>query len=185
MTMLVHEAIQKYINPTRYRQIIETESSERLTVEEQRFISEDQKHSSQVAKVYYKKKQSRQVAIEGKKCMDKMTRDCRSQTGSLMEIFSSVNTNFDQNVLEKSQQIIGAVQVTDQDGGSCSKDQDPYQPIETLNDSTDFHSESSQVPLLNEHAPPETNNFPSEIATKSDSSKVSSKRPTKNNRTKI
>ena len=59
MTMLVHQAIGKYINPTRYRQIIETESSERLTTEEQRFISEDQKHSSQVAKIFYKDRHRR------------------------------------------------------------------------------------------------------------------------------
>ena len=45
MTMLVHEAIGKYIHPTRYRQIVETTSAERLTREEQGVISEDQKHS--------------------------------------------------------------------------------------------------------------------------------------------
>ena len=56
MVMLVHQAIGKNINPTRYRQIIETESSDMLTLDEQRVISEDQKHSSTVAKVYYKKK---------------------------------------------------------------------------------------------------------------------------------
>ena len=54
--MFVHQAIKKYINPTRYRQIIETKSSERLTSDEQRFISEDQKHSSTVPKIFYKKK---------------------------------------------------------------------------------------------------------------------------------
>ena len=77
MVMLVHQAIGKNINPTRYRQIIETESSDRLTLDEQRVISEDQKHSSNVAKIYYKKKQSRLVAVEGKKCMDKMTGSSR------------------------------------------------------------------------------------------------------------
>ena len=40
--MLVHEAIGKYIHPTRYRQIVETASAERLTREEQKTISEDQ-----------------------------------------------------------------------------------------------------------------------------------------------
>lgn len=77
MTMLVHEAIGKYINPTRYRQIVETESSDRLTLEEQQYVSEDQKHCSKVAEVYYKKKHSRKVAIEGKRCMDKMTSNAR------------------------------------------------------------------------------------------------------------
>ena len=81
MTMLVHQAIGKYINPTRYRQIIETESSERLTRQQQEIVSEDQKHSSRVAKIFYKKKQSRRVAIEGRKCMDKMTGQVRSEPG--------------------------------------------------------------------------------------------------------
>ena len=60
MTMIVHQAIGKHINPTRYRQIIETESSKKLTLEEQNIISEDQKHSSKVAKIFYKKKQGSQ-----------------------------------------------------------------------------------------------------------------------------
>ena len=38
MTMLVHKAIGKYINPTRYRQIVETESTERLNRDEQDII---------------------------------------------------------------------------------------------------------------------------------------------------
>jgi len=102
MTMLVHEAIGKYIHPTRYRQIVETESSERLTLEEQHFITEDQKHSSHVAKVHYKKKQSRIVAIEGKKCMEKMT--SRAEKNSdLFQMFRSINLSFNSDVLNKSQ----------------------------------------------------------------------------------
>ena len=42
MTMLVHRAIGKYFHLTRCRQIIETESCERLTVEEQHYTSEKQ-----------------------------------------------------------------------------------------------------------------------------------------------
>ena len=145
MTMLVHQAIGKYINPTRYRQIIETESSERLTTEEQRIISEDQKHSSQVAKIFYKKKHSRQVAIEGKKCMDKMTKDCRQQSSNLMDIFDSIENEFDVGVLEKSRGIIESE--TEQPSKTVnsasfqkdSKNIDPYQPIDdVLNDSTDM-----------------------------------------------
>ena len=49
---LVFDAIGKYINPTRYRQIIETESSNCLDNEEQEWISVDQKHSSHVARIY-------------------------------------------------------------------------------------------------------------------------------------
>ena len=59
---LVYQAIGKYINPTRYRQIIETESAEHLSVEEQAIVSLDQKHTSNVAKVHYQKLRSREVA---------------------------------------------------------------------------------------------------------------------------
>ena len=55
---LVYEAIGKYINPTRHRQIIETESCSYLDNEEQESISEDQKHSSNLARISYKKKRS-------------------------------------------------------------------------------------------------------------------------------
>ena len=53
MSKLVFDAIGKYIHPTRYR---ETESLNQLTSEEQRILSEDQKHSSAVAKVHYQKR---------------------------------------------------------------------------------------------------------------------------------
>ena len=56
-SILVFEAIGKYVNPTRYRQIIETESYENLELEECTWIFEDQKHSSQVAKMHYRKKE--------------------------------------------------------------------------------------------------------------------------------
>lgn len=69
---LVFQAIGKYINPTRYRQIIETESAERLSVDEQNALSEDQKHTSLVAKVHYQKMNSRIVAEKGRQSMDKL-----------------------------------------------------------------------------------------------------------------
>ena len=55
MSKLVYDSIGKYVHPTRLRQIIETESSISLDRSEQEIISEDQKHSSVVAKVHYKK----------------------------------------------------------------------------------------------------------------------------------
>ena len=55
-SILVFQAIGKYVNSTRYRQIIETESSNNLELDECTWISEDQKHSSQVAKTYYQKR---------------------------------------------------------------------------------------------------------------------------------
>ena len=72
MSLLVHQAIGKYVNPTRYRQIIESESCEKLTPSEMDVISKDQKHSSYVAKRIYQKKLSRDVATQGKACMQKI-----------------------------------------------------------------------------------------------------------------
>ena len=72
MSLLVHQAIGKYVNPTRYRQIIETESCDKLTPSEMDVISKDQKHSSYVAKRIYQKKLSRDVATQGKSCMQKL-----------------------------------------------------------------------------------------------------------------
>ena len=72
MSILVFQAIGKYIHPTRYRQIVETESALRLSQEEQSVISKDQKHSSNVAKTYYQKISSRDVAVKARKCMEKL-----------------------------------------------------------------------------------------------------------------
>jgi len=92
MTLLVHQAIGKYIHPTRYRQIVETASAERLSRQEQDSISEDQKHSSTVAKVFYKKKQSRNVALEGKRCMEKMLGDTRlNENNRMSSVLSELN----------------------------------------------------------------------------------------------
>ena len=79
MSILVHQAIDKYVNPTRYRQIIESESAERLSAEEMKAISADQKHSSYVAKRIYQKKLSRDVAVQGKSCMEKITGNQRDE----------------------------------------------------------------------------------------------------------
>jgi hypothetical protein len=45
-------------------QIIETESVKNLDLEEQQLVSEDQKHSSNVARVHYQKLRSREVALK-------------------------------------------------------------------------------------------------------------------------
>eukprot|EP00111_Clytia_hemisphaerica_P005816 TCONS_00016828-protein len=70
---LVYQAIGKYINPTRYRQIIETASAEKLTSEEQATISLDQKHTSHVAKIHYQKLQSQKIAKSAKELIAKLT----------------------------------------------------------------------------------------------------------------
>ena len=72
MSKLVFDAIGKYTHPTRYRQIVETQSLDQLTSEEQRILSEDQKHSSAVAKVHYQKRRSREVAVRAHECLQKL-----------------------------------------------------------------------------------------------------------------
>ena len=69
---LVFLAIGKYINPTRYRQINETESAEKLTLEEQKYLSEDQKHTSNVAKIHYQKLRSENIAMNAKLWLEKL-----------------------------------------------------------------------------------------------------------------
>ena len=71
-SVLVFQGIGKYIHPTRYRQIIETQSCNVLPPKEQKWMSEDQKHSSNVARFHYQKKRSREVAERGCLCMSKL-----------------------------------------------------------------------------------------------------------------
>ena len=72
MSKLVFDAIGKYIHPTRYRQIVETKSLNQLTSSEQKILSEDQKHSSAVEKIHYQKQRSREVAVKGHECLQKL-----------------------------------------------------------------------------------------------------------------
>ena len=72
MSKLVFDAIGKYIHLTCYRQIVETQSPNQLTSEQQRVLSADQKHSSAVAKVHYQKQESREVALKGHECIQKL-----------------------------------------------------------------------------------------------------------------
>lgn len=88
MSKLVFDAIRKYIHPTRCCQIIETESLNQLTSKEQRILSEDQKHSSAVAKVHYQKQRSREVAAKAHECLQKL----QGTKGS--EVDKEVNTRF-------------------------------------------------------------------------------------------
>jgi uncharacterized glyoxalase superfamily metalloenzyme YdcJ len=78
----VFEAIGKFIHPTWYRKIVETESVNNLDLEEQQLVSEDQKHSSNVARVHYQKLRSREVALKGRSCMEKL----RGDHGRAMDI---------------------------------------------------------------------------------------------------
>ena len=88
MSKLVFDAIRKYIHPTRYRQIVETQSLNLLTSKEQEILSEDQKHSSAVAKVHYQKQRSREVAVKAHECLQKL----QGTKGS--EVDREVHTRF-------------------------------------------------------------------------------------------
>ena len=68
----VYKATHKYINPTRLRQIVESESGENLSLEDQAWVSEDQKHTSGIAKVHYKKRRSRLVATKAKEALRRL-----------------------------------------------------------------------------------------------------------------
>ena len=116
MSKLVFDAIGKYIHPTRYRQIVETQSLNQLTSEEQRILSEDQKHSSAVAKVHYQKQRSREVALKGHECLQKLQGakgsevdedvnarlgDSTSTAGPSVEPVENVNTSPKKDALPK------------------------------------------------------------------------------------
>ena len=90
---IVFQAIGKYINPTRYRQIIETKSAETLNIEDQTSLSNDQKHTSLVAKIHYQKLKSRDVAKKGKDSMNKLRDEEPSlrAIGKVCDRFSNQN----------------------------------------------------------------------------------------------
>ena len=88
MSKLVFDAIDKYIHPTRYRQIVETQSLHALNNKEHQVLSEDQKHSSVVAKVHYQKRRSREVAVKAHECLQKL----QGTKGSEVDI--EVNSRF-------------------------------------------------------------------------------------------
>ena len=63
LSKLVYDAVGKYIHPTSYLQIAETECSDILDLDKQQWVKEDQKYSSKVAKTHYQKKCSRDIAV--------------------------------------------------------------------------------------------------------------------------
>ena len=100
---MVFLAIGKYIHPTRYRQIIETESAAQLTNDEQTILSRDQKHSSNVARVHYQKLESRHVAEKGAECMSKLVN--RQESDNAIENVNKTITS-SINIEEKSDETI-------------------------------------------------------------------------------
>ena len=97
---VVFLAIGKYINPTRYRQIIETESAEKLTLDEQTCLSEDQKHTSNVAEIHYQKLRSENIAMKARSCLEKL-QDSSKSSEQLSEVnkatHSSNKINFERD----------------------------------------------------------------------------------------
>ena len=107
MSKLVFDAIGKYIHPTRYRQIVETQSLNQLTSEEQRILSEDQKHSSAVAKVHNQKQRSREVALKGHECLQKLQGAKGSEVGEDVHVHARLgdSTSEARPSVERAQNI--------------------------------------------------------------------------------
>ena len=82
MSKLVFDATGKYFHPTRYRQIVKTASCRQLSSSAQSTISEDQKHSSVVARVHYQKQRSREVASKAHEYLERL----HGKKGSELEI---------------------------------------------------------------------------------------------------
>lgn len=93
MGKMVFDATGKYIHPTRYRQIVETTSQQKLNTKEQEAISEDQKHSSVVAKVHYQKRRSRDIATKAHECLKKLHGDKGSQVDDDVSVRLSDSPN--------------------------------------------------------------------------------------------
>ena len=94
LSLLTHEAIGKHITPTRYRAIVESESVVRLDQDKQASINKDQKHSSAVARKFYQKRLSREVAEEGAEAMKELVGDEReSHTGALASVLRESSKN--------------------------------------------------------------------------------------------
>ena len=97
MSELVFDAIGKYIHPTSYRQIVETQSLNLLTSKEQRILSEDR---NTVAKVHYQKQRSREVAVKAHECLQKL----QGVKGS--ELDKDVNSRFSDSSSEPVVEIL-------------------------------------------------------------------------------
>ena len=82
MSKLVFDAIGKYVHPTRYRKIVETVSSKKLSSNAQGTISEDQEHRSVVARVHYQKQRSREIATKAEEYLETLY----GEKGSALEM---------------------------------------------------------------------------------------------------
>lgn len=119
MSKLIFDAIGKYIHPTRYRQIIETESVENLQTSEQEKISEDQKHCSRVARVHYQKKRSRDVALQGMSCVKKL----RGEEGQRVDESLKSITDTTNSAVEEEASDFLELSITMENDGSNDKNE--------------------------------------------------------------
>ena len=95
--MLVKEAIGKYINPTRYRQIIETESSTRLTLTEQVFTA-----------TIYQEISPQKGRCASKKMVGNSRTHEENQLSNLLSTINSNNMLFDQSVVDHTVKLLGS-----------------------------------------------------------------------------
>ena len=149
MSILTHEAIGKHITPTRYRAIVETESVDRLDKEKQAIISQDQKHSSAIARRCYQKKLSRQIAVEGAEAMKELVGDDREHHTELL-----ANSLRDAELIQESTASNDASSNESERSGDADKEQAsnvielddiPCTKNETIEANSNFHAERINV----------------------------------------
>ena len=158
MSLLVHQAIEKYVNPTRYRQIIESESAERLTPEEMETISRDQCHSSYVAKRIYQKKLSREVALRGKLCMEKITGKQRDEhtkdmasiltiemTDSSDLVVESTDDQVEEDSVVQSNDVEEILSVISAPGGDAIKEDEDFEKDQISTDTVTNNLKSVSI----------------------------------------
>ena len=81
-----------YKPDTRYRQIIKTESAEKLTYDEQTCLSEVEKHTSNVAKIHYQKLRSENIAMKARSCLEKL-QDLRKSSEQLSGVKKATHSS--------------------------------------------------------------------------------------------
>ena len=166
LSLLTHEAIGQHITPTRYRQIIESESVDRLSKEQQEVISKDQKHSSYIARRSYQKKLSREVAIEGAAVMTQLVgSDQREKhtgvlAGSLRDDMAEEQVKLVPNSIEKEANqpddetipaVIDVDPITIMDGDpafTSAETEDTASSNLTVNDNIEVKKEELEVKRL-------------------------------------
>ena len=116
MSKLVFDATGKYVHPTRCRQIVETASSRTLSSRAQDAISEDQKHSSVVARVHYQKRRSREVASKAHAFLERL----QGERGSELEM--NVRSRLSENSSSLKEQDVGKTDTSSNDEEDVTTD---------------------------------------------------------------